>query len=59
MVVNRENQELNEKMATMKGRPLRNRRYKEDNCEQPSCGHDYDDEKADYGKLTQIGRAHV
>jgi hypothetical protein len=54
MVVNRENQELNEKMASVKGRPLRHRRYKEDSCEPAiACGGDVPSDKPDYGKLTQ------
>jgi hypothetical protein len=55
MVVNRENQELNEKMASLKGRPLRHRRFKEDNCEPAmACGDEPPaNEKTDYGKLTQ------
>lgn len=53
MFVNRENQELNEKMASVKGRPLRHRgSMKENSCE-PSMGCDPSVERADYGKLTQ------
>lgn len=54
MVINRENQELMEKMAAVKGGPLRRRR--ESNCE-PKYAHAIADvpspEKIDYGKLTQ------
>ncbi len=55
MVVNVENQELNEKMASVKGRPLRHHRLKESSCEpQMGCGSDSPaEQKPDYGKLTQ------
>lgn len=51
MVINTENQELNEKMASYKGRSLR-RGAKESNCE-PSCGDCPPSERTDYGKLSQ------